>query len=405
MPEKIKIGIIRETKTPPDRRVVLPPKQLFDFKQQYPDLDLVVQSSKIRCFTDDEYARVGVLVAEDLSDCDILLGVKEVEISCLIPGKTYFFFSHVGKEQPYNRDLLRALLDKNIRLIDYEYLTNQSGTRLIAFGRWAGIVGAYNALRGWGHRTGNYSLRPAHECHDRQEMDAQLDLVNLISTRILISGGGRAAQGTMETMHNLGVRVVPPEDYLKQEFKEAVCCRIDPWHYVEHRPGKKFDLNHFFEKPSEYKSTFSPYARATDIYIAAHYWDPDSPRMFEIKDMLVPAFRIGMIADISCDINGSVPINIRATTIADPFYGYDPKTGKETNPFRPLPPVTMMTVDNLPGELPRDSSSEFASVLVRDILPRLSKDDPEGVIDRATITENGKLTDKFGYLEGYVKGG
>ncbi len=404
MPKKIKIGILRETKTPPDKRVALTPKQILELQQQSLNFEIVVQPSELRCYKDDEFTSEGIVLQEDLSDCDILIGVKEVVIQSLIPGKTYFFFSHVVKEQLYNRDLLQAILNKKIRLIDYEYLTSRTGIRLIAFGRWAGIVGVYNGLRGWGERTGFYSIKPAHECHDRQEMDSQLDLVSLRNARILISGGGRVAQGAMETMQSLGIREVSPETYLKEDFSEAVFCRIDPWNYVEHQDGMKFDLKHFFDHPSEYKSIFAQYAKHTDLYIAAHYWDPDSPRMFEINDMLDPDFRISMIADISCDINGSVPCTTRATTIAEPFYGYDPKTGKELAPFEPLPPVSMMTVDNLPGELPRDASSEFAGVLVRDILPKLNQEDPEGVIKRATIAENGKLTEKYSYLEGYVRG-
>lgn len=400
----MKIGVLRETKTPPDRRVALPPKQLMELMSINPILDLVVQASDLRCFTDDEYSSEGINFQEDLSDCDILIGVKEVVLSSLIPGKTYMFFSHVAKEQPYNRDLLRAILDKKIRLIDYEYLTNQAGIRLIAFGRWAGVVGAYNGLRGWGLRTGQYQIKPANECHDRQEMDAQLDFVKLKTVRILVSGGGRVAQGAMETMQNLGVKEVSPEEYLKKEFDEAVFCRIDPWDYVKHKEEKEFKLNHFFENPGEYKSVFAPYSQATDLYIAAHYWDPDSPRMFEIGDMHDSSFRISMIADISCDINGSVPSTIMATAIADPFYGYDPGSKEEIDPFEPLPPVTMMTVDNLPGELPRDASSEFADILISEILPRLSGEDPEGVIERATIAKNGKLTERYSYLEGYVRG-
>ena len=400
----MKIGILRETKTPPDKRVAMPPAQLRKFMDENPDLEFVVQSSEIRCYQDIEFIRKDIRIQENLWDCDILIGVKEVDIPTLLPDKTYMFFAHVAKEQPYNRDLLRAILDKKIRLVDYEYLTSREGLRLIAFGRWAGIVGAYNGLRGWGLRTGKYKLKPAHECHDRCEMDAQLNEIDLSKARILISGGGRVGQGAMETMLNLGIKEVSPEEYLHLDYDEAVYCRIDPWHYVSHKNGREFDLKHFFDNPGEYESIFEPYAAKTDLYIAAHYWDPDSPRMFELEDMKDPDFRIGMIADISCDINGSVPCTTRASTIADPFYGYDPATGRETDPFSPLPGITIMAVDNLPGELPRDASSEFAEVLAREILPRLIGDDPEGVIERATITANGKLTEKYSYLEGYVRG-
>ncbi len=404
MPKKIKIGILKETKTPPDRRVALPPSRALEFLEQNRGVILVVQPSELRCYEDSEYLEKGIVLQDNLSDCEILIGVKEVDIPCLIPEKTYLFFAHVAKEQTYNRDLLRAILAKRIRLLDYEYFTNNEGIRLIAFGRWAGVVGAYNSLRGWGEKSGMYSLKPAHKCHNRKEMDEQLKLVSLKNRKILISGGGRVALGAMETMKALGIKELTPQEYLGSEFDEAVFCRIDPEHYAEHIDGKKFDLNHFFENPKEYKSCFAPYSACTDIYIAAHYWDPDSPRMFEIDEMTSPDFRIRMIADISCDINGSVPSTIKASTIADPFYGYDPRTRKEVDPFDLSTPITMMTVDNLPGELPRDASEEFSGVLIKEILPKLIGDDPDGVIERATITENGQLTERYSYLEAYVRG-
>jgi alanine dehydrogenase len=399
----MKIGVLRETKIPPDKRVALPPEQILKLLEEYPELEIIVQPSELRCFNDEEFSNQGIIVDDDLLSCDILIGVKEVDIDALVADKTYLFFAHVAKEQPYNRDLLRAILAKNIKLIDYEYLTDKSGIRLIAFGRWAGIVGAYNGLRGWGLRTTNYHIKPAHKCHDRKEMDDQLKLVKLNTERVLITGGGRVAMGAMETMNKLGIREVSPEEYLNKEFDEAVVCRIDPWHYVENIDGRKFDLHHFFDNPSEYRSTFEPYAEKTDLYVAAHFWDPDSPRMFELHDMNNPRFRISMIADISCDIDGSVPCTTRATTIADPFYGYLPEIGQETDPFDPPPPITMMTVDNLPGELPRDASTEFADVLVKEIIPRFIDADPDGVIERATIARDGRLTERYSYLDGYVR--
>jgi len=404
VPKKIKIGVLKETKIPPDKRVALPPKRVLELLDQNQNVVLVVQPSELRCYKDSEYMKEGVVMQGDLSDCEILIGVKEVDISSLIPDKTYLFFSHVAKEQAYNRDLLRAILAKRIRLLDYEYFTDKEGVRLIAFGRWAGVVGAYNSLRGWGEKTGMYSLKPAHKCHNRKEMDAQLDLVKLKNSRILISGGGRVAWGVMETMKALGIREITPQEYLGMEFDEAVFCRIDPVHYVEHIEGKKFELQHFFKNPKEYKSYFAPFSSCTDIYIAAHYWNPDSPRMFELDEMTSPDFRIKMIADISCDINGSVPSTIRASTIAEPFYGFDPHSRTETGAFDSNTPITMMTVDNLPGELPRDASDEFSGILVKEILPRLIGDDPDGVVERATITENGRLTERYSYLEDYVKG-
>ena len=404
MPENIRIGIIRETKIPPDKRTAITPIYAGEVIKRFPYIKLFVQPGQLRCFRDSEYARYGTEIKEDLSACDILVGVKEVDISALIPGKTYLFFAHVGKEQPYNRDLLLAILDKRIRLIDYEYITDKEGQRLIAFGRWAGIVGAYNGLRGWGLRTGDYKLKPAHQCRDYEEMKGQLSNIKLNNSRILITGGGRVAWGAVETLSKSGIREVSHDDYLEKDFNEPVFCRIDPWHYAERIDGRDFMIQHFFDNPSLYKSKFKPYTRKTDIYIAAHFWDPESPRMFELNEMDEKDFRISMIADISCDINGSVPSTMRASTIDEPFYGFDPQTKRECKPFKPLPSLTMMTVDNLPGELPRDASEDFAEILVRDIIPKLIGPDPDGVIERATITENGKLKESFAYLKNYAEG-
>jgi len=404
----VKIGILRETKVPPDHRVALPPHRILDLKKLLPNVEIMVQPSSLRCYEDDEYTRLGITLQEDLSACDILIGVKEVDIPALIPDKTYLFFAHVAKEQPYNRNLLKAILEKRIRLIDYEYLTDPTGIRLIAFGRWAGIVGAYNGLRGLGIYNGDFDLKPAHECHDRQEMDAQLDMLVLKNARILLSGGGRVAQGAMETLQKLGIREVSPERYSSGEFNEPVFCRIDPWHYVARNDGRDFDLQHFFNNPKDYHSTAMQYLTRTDLYIAAHYWDPDSPRMFELGDSGLGTRGLGdsgirVIADISCDINGSVPSTIRATTIADPYYWFDLASGTEVT-TKQDGSILMMTVDNLPGELPRDASDEFSDVLVKEILPRLVLSDPEKVIERASITDRGELTKIFSHLENYALG-
>lgn len=395
--KKLKIGVLRETKNPPDRRVALPPEPAAELIRKYPGIDLVVQPSELRCFADAEYDRQGIALQEDLSDCDLLIGVKEVKTDALLPGKDYLFFAHVAKEQPYNRNLLKTILNQRIRLIDYEYLTDSQGVRLIAFGRWAGIVGAYNGLRGLGMATGAFSLKPAHDCRDRAEMDDQLLTISLPDTRILVSGGGRVAKGAMETLSRLKIREVNPASYLREDFNEPVICRIDPEHYVSHRDGRDFDYSHFFQHPADYQSTALPYLMKTDLYIAAHYWDPRSPRMFELSDLdrLLETGQdrhtLRMIADISCDINGSVPVTTHATTIADPFYWY----GNDQK-------LLMMTVDNLPGELPRDASMEFAGALSREIIPRIVEGDPDGVIERAMITENGELTAAFRYLNDYV---
>jgi hypothetical protein len=402
--ECIKIGLLRETKTPPDRRIALSPKMAAELISRYPQLDIVVQPSSGRCFADHEFIDAGIRIQEDLSDCDLLFGVKEVGISAMMEGKHYLFFAHVAKKQEYNRSLLQALLDKKVTLTDYEYLTDNQGIRLIAFGRWAGIIGAYNGLRTWGLKNNLFVLKPPHACHDRMEMDEYLKGIDPGKIRILITGGGRVAHGVMETLGKLGIPEVSPDEFLARPDLSPVICRLDPEHYVTHVDNVPFRFDHFCQNPGMYKSRFNLFYPTTDLLYAAHYWDPRSPRLWMPEEMRRPDFRIRVIADISCDINGAVPSTIRATTIAEPFYDWNPHLLCETLPFADPGNITVMAIDNLPGELPRDASSEFGRVLSDKIIPCLLGDDPDHVIERATITRNGSLTERFSYLGDFVRG-
>lgn len=404
----MRIGIIRETKTPPDRRVPFTPSQLAELQSRYPGHEFIVQSSHIRCFSDVEYENAGLIPQDDITDCDVLFGVKEVEIDELIPGKTYFFFSHTAKEQPYNRALLQEVAAGKITLVDYEYLTDREGIRLVAFGRWAGIVGAYNGLRAYGERYRQFRLKPAHECHDMEEMKMELEKVREVMAdippiRILVTGGGRVAHGAMETLGELGLDLVSPASFLTDEFEKPVICRIDPWDYVRRTHGEEVTLEHFFKHPEQYESTFKPYTKVTDLFVPCHFWDPNSPVFMTPSDMREPDFHIKVIADVSCDIKDPIPSTLRASTIADPFYGYDPVSEQETLPFE-LRSITVMAVDNLPGELPRDASKDFGQLLSDRIIPSLFNGDQEGIIDRATIVKEGSLTPNYQYLRDYLQG-
>jgi saccharopine dehydrogenase (NAD+, L-lysine forming) len=401
---RIKIGVLRETKTPPDRRVAVPPALAREVSAQFPNVDIVVQPSPNRCFPDQEYLNAGVILQEDLSDCDWLIGVKEVSIPTLIEGKKYLFFAHVAKHQAYNRNLLREILRKNITLVDYEYLKDEKNFRLIAFGRWAGIVGAYNAILAWGRKTGRYTLRPPHDCHDRAEMELQLKDCPTGKVRILVTGGGRVALGAMETLGKLGIPTLTPDQFLNNPSASPVICRIDPEDYVARQDGEPFDFEHFCKFPGHYRSSFNRFFSSTDILIAAHFWDPASPKLWLPEEMKNENFKIRLIADISCDINGSVPSTIRATTIAEPFYDFDRFFLKELPPFSDPHAVTVMSIDNLPGELPRDASEEFSKVLLKEVFPCMFGNDPCHVIDRATITREGHLNEPFKYLERFARG-
>lgn len=396
------IGILKETKVPVDRRTALTPGKAVELMKQYPEFKITAQSSDIRCFNDDEYSSLGIPVSKDISDCDLLVGVKEVDVSGLMLGKTYLFFSHTAKKQPYNRKLLQEIVRNKITLVDYEYLSGNDNVRLVGFGRWAGIVGAYNGLRGMGLRNKLFELKPAWRCHDMSEMMSELKKVKLPPVKILITGGGRVARGAMETLDQLGYDIVDPEVYMEGSFSEPVICQLEPWHYVRRKDGEDFDLQHFFYYPEEYDSVFYPYSTETDLFIPCHYWDPRSPVFLDKEDYLKPGFRISVIADVSCDIGKPVASTIRASTIDEPFYGYDPVKGREGEPFDKKN-ITVMAIDNLPGELPRDASEEFSEKLVESVFPAFLND-RDGIIERATIVREGGLTRSFSYLEDFLAG-
>ncbi len=403
MGRKIKIGILRETKKPPDSRVPFTPEQIITLRKAYPVSEFFIQPSGIRCFSDEEYKAMDIQLSEDLSFCDILIGIKEVDPMTFIAGKTYMFFAHVGKRQHHNRDMFIKMSENGITLIDYEYLVTDTGERIVAFGRWAGIVGAFNGLRAYGLRTKRYNLKPAHQCRDLKEMWSLLKNADPEpGLKIILTGEGRVAGGVVETLLKCRIKQVTPEDFLTREFGYPVFCQIGPQYYTSHRNGYSFSFTHFMSYPAEYHSSFLPFARAADILITGHYWDPGSPVLFTKEDMKNPDFRISVIADVTCDVNGSVPSTIRTSSISDPFYGYDPVTGSEDPQFWKQNVVTVMAVDNLPGELPRDASVDFGRQLMKKVIDELITGSSSPTIDRATILREGKLSPKFSYLSDYL---
>lgn len=400
--EYIKLGILRETKIPSDRRVAVPPAPAREIMERYPRIKIIVQPSPIRCYLDKEYLAEGIELNEDLSECDLLIGIKEVKIHSLIKGKKYLFFAHVAKKQEYNKQMLKAILDQGITLIDYEYLTSPEGTRLISFGHWAGVMGAYNGLRAWGTKTDRFSLPPANWFQDRNDIRPYITGLNLGLVRILVTGGGRVAKGALETLDAVDIPKTSPDDYIKYPERSPIYCCIGPQDYIAAENGGPFDFEQFCKNPRGYVSIFHRFYSSTDLLITAHFWDPASPRLWESKEMQKPDFRIRVIADISCDINGSVPSTIRSTSIEEPFYDFDRFRMIELRPFSGPDTITVMAIDNLPGEFPRKPSEEFAKVLMDKIIPCILNDDPLQILERATIARDGHITPRFQYLENWI---
>ncbi|MEN8858361.1 MAG: NAD(P)-dependent oxidoreductase [Flavobacteriaceae bacterium] len=399
----MKFGIIKERKNPPDRRVVFSPQKLQEFQQQFPDTTIKIEASDIRVFADSLYEKAGFEVANDVSDCDVLIGVKEVPIASLIPNKKYFFFSHTIKKQPYNRDLLQAILDKNIELYDHEVITNSKGYRLIGFGRYAGIVGAYNGFRALGLRNETFQMPKAEELPDQQTLIDELNQIELPNIKILLTGSGKVAKGAQEMLDAMNLRSVSVEDYLTNDFDETVYCKIDVLDYNKRKDGKILNNRDFYTNPSDYESNFMRFAKVTDYFIAGHFFGDGSPFLYSREDAKSKDFKISLVADVSCDIDGPVASTIRPSTIADPIYGYDPETASEVD-FKNAKAITVMAVDNLPCELPNDASEGFGELFLKHVIPAFFNNDKEGVLARAKMTENGKLTERYSYLQDFVDG-
>lgn len=400
----MKIGIIREGKNPPDSRVPLTPKQCAYISEIYP-IDFVIEPSPNRSYKDEEYAKEGLKISEDLSKCDVLMGVKEVPIHQLIPNKTYLFFSHTIKKQPYNRKLLQAMLEKNIQMIDYEALKDVMGQRLIAFGHYAGMVGAHNALWTYGKRTGEFSLTRACDSHDYATMVDEYQKTKFPAIKICLTGNGRVANGSIDVLKDMGIREVSPDDFLKQEYNEAVFTQLHGRHYVRHKDKMPFVKNEFYNHPERFESAFEPYTKVTDIFINGIYWDSKSPQFFSLDQMCHPEFKIKVIADVTCDIApaSSIPSTLEPSTIANPVYGYNPLTKSIESPFQENV-IDVMAIDNLPNELPRDASEFFGKQFIENILSELLHIEDSIIIQSATICKEGKLTPYYEYLKDYVIG-
>lgn len=398
----IRIGLIKEGKIPADNRVSLTPAQCKWIHKNAEAVQVVVQSSPDRCFSDREFLSAGAEVKEDISDCDILMGIKEVPVDQLIPDKTYLFFSHTKKKQPHNQKLLRAILDKNIRLVDYECLEHDDGQRIIGFGFFAGVVGAHNGMMAYGNRTGLYKLERVYKQRSFRELIHNYFGLRLPNVKIAVTGSGRVAHGILEVMNLMGIHEVEPDDYLTRRFSYPVYTQLKGVDLYRHKETGSYSRYDFHEHPENYECKFLPYAAQTDILMNGIYWDKSVPRLFEKADVATENFIIQTIADITDDVNGSVPINVGDQTIEDPVYGIDKNTLGKTVAYLPNS-IDIMAVGNLPNELPRDASRYFGEQLIKFVLDDLIKGG-SAIIERATMTENGKLNEHYSYLEEYAQG-
>lgn len=402
--KQVRLGIIREGKIPNDHRVPLTPRQCRTVEAQYPEVKIVVQPSPIRCFKDEEYEAEGIEVNEDLTSCDIIIGVKEVNLEDLIPEKRFMFFSHTIKKQPYNQKLLRTILDKKIQLIDYEVLKDKFDKRIIGFGRYAGIVGCYNGFRTLGLKLGLYELKAANQCANRKEMEGELSKIVLpADTRVVLTGWGRVGNGAREVIDMLPIKEVAPSEFLNEQFDAPIFTHLDIEDYYVPKDGSEFDKGEFYRSPEKYTAVLEQFIeKGTQMYIPCHFWSSKSPFLLTKECLKKEGLKLKVVADISCDIAGPIACTIRSSKIADPVYGYDPISETETD-FMNEKAIAVMAIDNLPCELPKDASEDFGNELIKNVLPPLFREDPDRIIERGSETDlEGRLMPGFEYLSDYA---
>ena len=400
----MKFGIVKERKNPPDKRVVFSPEALVKLKKQFPIIDIEVESSDIRVFSDEEYAALGITVTNDISSCDVFFGVKEIPIDALIKNKKYFFFSHTIKQQAHNQKLLKAILEKNIELFDHETIVDQNNNRLIGFGRYAGIVGAYNGLRAFGTKFELFNIPKAHTLSGKDMLISKLKRQILPPIKIVLTGSGKVASGAEEILNGMKIKQVSIDNFLQKKYSEAVYVQIDVLDYNKRTDGSKPDKLDFYKNPTNYTSDFERFTKVADIFIAGHFYGNNAPIILSREMLLAKDCNLKVVADISCDVNGPIACTIRASTIENPFYGYYPVEDKEVDIFHPAA-IVVMSVDNLPCELPKESSEGFGEMFLEHVIPAFFNGDKDGILKRSKMTEKGKLTAKFSYLQDYADAG
>ena len=399
----MKFGIIKERKNPPDRRVVFTPEEVARLLKEHPEAQVKVESSDIRVFTDEQYAELGIEIATDMSDCDVLFGVKEVPVDALIPNKKYFFFSHTIKKQTHNRKLLQAILDKKIDLYDHETIVDANYKRLIGFGRYAGIVGAYNGMRAFGLKFELFSIPKAETLTSKEDLVNKLRRQILPPIKIVLTGHGKVGMGAKEILDGMRIKEVSPENYLTKIYSEPVYTQIDVMDYYKRKDDQPASKEDFYKNPTAYTSNFERFSKVSDIFMAGHFYGNDGPEILTQAMLNAADCKIKVVADISCDVDGPIACTLKASTIAEPLFGYLPSEHKEV-PYMHPGAVVVMSVDNLPCELPKDASEGFGEMFMKHVIPAFFNGDKDGILQRAKMTENGKLTKRFEYLQDCVDG-
>ena len=401
----VKIGIIKETKTPIDNRVALTPREIVKIQEKYPQAQFFVQKSNIRAYADEEYEKCGIPVVESLENCDVLFGIKEAKLESLLPNKHYFFFGHIAKEQPYNRPLIRKMIELGITFSDYEYLVNEEDQRLCAFGWWAGVVGAYNTIRAYGLRTNKFDLEKPGLDFTLEKLISNLKEVrHLCNTSIIVTGNGKVSHGAQYILQQMKAKELLPETFLNRASNDTLVYTVlKTKDLVKHKDGKEYDACHFKANGQDYVSRFNEYAYSAEILLSCHYWGPNQPIYLDEELLKDKNLSIKIVGDITCDIKGSILSTIRPSTHAEPFYDFNPSTMDEEPAFSSENNISVMAVDTCPNALALDTSSYFGEKLSEYVFPLIIEEQlHHPILERATILSKGKLTERYSYLKKYA---
>jgi alpha-aminoadipic semialdehyde synthase len=432
------VGIRFEDKYKMEKRVALVPRDVKRLIKN-DDIPVIVQKSAKRVFKEEEYAKVGATISDKLDEAQIIFGVKEMPIDFFENNKTYLFFSHTIKGQDYNMPLLKRMVEKKINLIEYEKITDDSGKRLIFFGRYAGLAGMINSFWSFGQRckikgveTPFASLKQSHLYSSLDEAkDALSGVADIIKKEgidssiaplvIGITGYGNVSKGAQEIIDLFNNKEITPEELLElrnsNSFDNKTIYKVI---FKENHISKpknnnvEFELQHYYNHPEEYENNFEQYVPALSILMNCMYWGPEYPRIIT-KDFLEELFskpenKLCVIGDVTCDPDGSIEATHMGTFIEDPVFVYNPFTREPTMGFEGEG-LLIMAVDILPSELPREASEGFSEALspyVKDLVNTDFNESFEKLtlpapLKRALILHNGEFTPDYKYMEEFIK--
>jgi alpha-aminoadipic semialdehyde synthase len=431
-----RVAVRRETKSPWERRTPVTPNLARKLVTQA-DLEILVQPSARRVFPDNEYVRAGAVMSEDLGDSAVVLGVKEIPPELFQPDTAYVFFSHVIKGQPYNMPMLQRMLDLRCTLIDYEKICDQSGQRLIFFGRFAGVAGMIDTLWALGRRlktegftTPLADIEPAHAYDSLHEAKLAIRTAgeriasdglpdSLLPMTLGIAGYGNVAGGVREILAELPTRDIAPADLGSIIDNPSPRCIYQTTFREEHlvepkAAGGAFNLQDYYDHPEEYVPSFEQYLPHLTVLMNCTYWDERYPRLVTKRQLRAlwsddASPRLRLIGDLGCDVEGAIECTLKCTEPSDPVYVYQPQTETIESGVEGNGPV-VLAVDILPAELPREASEEFSDALAA-LLPALARADfnvPFSDLDLppellgAVIVHGGKLTPDFVYLKAHL---